>query len=338
MRMVDGALPSLIGEDNSELVAQLLGAQMGTPISESFDPEEALATIFGRVPKIPANCRLVVTKTGDPSPEPCVVKKGKAEGRGAYTEFSWSRNLGFGDLRYLRRVADRQLQPGDLKPVQMTDEEAYRMALDFLVETMGLPPEEIPMPPQDAQIPLPVRTLAIGGADPQGQRTLLPAMKMVQVPRGLLADLRDPVTGQALPYVPAPGEAYVLMNDEGIWQASVRQWRELERSPMVDPANAKSRSELIAEITDAILENETTPIHSLGVKIGIQAGDPLLLPAVQKVRSAMLPAVQISISVAPRDASEEEQGRLGPSTAGQTHEFLLVHMQEGGLRDEGQGD
>ena len=329
MRMIDEALPSLIGDDNSGLVEQLLDARLGKPISENLDLDASLRAIFGRRrPALDPDCLRDTTASGDPSPDPCIATVGDAAGRGAYTEFSWSKNLGFGDLKFMRRLADGSVMPGEIKPVQMTDKEAYDAALNFLVGTMGVPPEEIPQAPDGANNPFLVRTLAIGGIDPTGRQEVIEAMKMVQIPRALLVNLRDPTTGRELPYVPSTGEAYVLMNDEGIWQASVRKWREMVRSSRVDPRNAKSRDELIEEITDTIMDNSASPIVLLGVRLELQAVEPVRSAASQKVLWAMLPAVQISISPVARDPDEDEQHQAGPDTAGHTLDFSLVKLSD----------
>src|SRR5690606_20214382 len=126
--------------------------------------------------------------------------------------------------------------------------------------------------------------LAIGQIDPKGARTMVPVMKVVQIKRGLLVNLADPGTGRELPFVPAQGDAYVLLNDSGIWQAGVRGWAEMERSPLVSPNAAKTRAELIQEITSLVMENNSSPIRSLRTTFEIGAVNPRLLPAVQKVR------------------------------------------------------
>ena len=153
-------------------------------------------------------------------------------------------------------------------------------------------------------------------------------MKMVQIPRALMVNLKDPASGRTLPYVTATGEAYVLMDDTGIRQSSVRRWMEMEASSRVNPKSAKTRDELVDEITDAIFADNASPIRSLGVKFEIQAYDPVRSAASGAVVASMLPSVQISYSVVPRDPSEEEQAKLGPDTAGQTLAFSLVHLDE----------
>ncbi|MEC9341352.1 MAG: hypothetical protein VX663_07715 [Pseudomonadota bacterium] len=329
--LVERALPSLISEDNSGLVKSLLAARLGKPVSENLNVVGSLrdARVFGprSRPSFDEECSRGFTESGDPSPDPCYARLGEQAGKGAYREFSWSKHLGHGDVKFLRRDADGTVEPSDLKPVSLSDEAAYQTAMAFVVELMGVPPEELISPdelPDGAS--LPVRSLAIGSVNEKGEKSSVEAYKMVQLPRALKVDLVDPASGRALPRVPATGEAFVLMNDAGVWQAGVRRWRALSPE-QVDPAQAKTRSELVNEIADAILTNESySPIDFLGVKIGLMAGDPT--PTQDGIVYPMLPAVEISAAVVPKDLSEEEQNRLGPNTAGFTQEFPLVALTE----------
>jgi len=326
LRLVDQALPSMIGKDNAALVEQLLSARLGSPLRKNLNIDQSTSRLFGRQkPDFDPDCATDTTPSGDPSPDPCTATTGEAEGQGAYTEFSWSKNLGYGEVKFLNRLADGSSKAP--QPVKLTDKEAYAKAVDFLVTTMGVPKEEVPVLP--ARAPLPVSTLAVGATDEATrEQMVVPIMKMVQIPRALIVNLKDPASGRTLPYVSATGEAYVLMDDSGIRQSSVRRWMEMEASSRVNPKYAKTRDELVEEIADAILADNASPIRSLGVKFEIQAYDPVRSAASGAVIATMLPAVQISYSVVPRDPSEEEQAKLGPDTAGQTLAFSLVHLEE----------
>jgi hypothetical protein len=328
MRQINEALPSFIGEDNSALVENILAARTGKPISENFDRSKALRDIFGRrPPKLAPDCLRTTTPVGDPSEDPCTAESGEAAGRGEYKELSWSKRLAFGDLKYNFRPAEVAGLPD---PVKMTDEDAYAKAMVFLTETLGVPKDEIPMVPEE--VDLPVRTLAIGEMTGEGGKEatqrIIPIAKMVQIPRGLPlgSPIKDPDTGRELPIMPAQGEAYVLMNDAGILQASVRNWVEMAPSPRIEPRNAKTRNELVAEIADAIMNSSDSPIGMLGVRFEIMAGD-LMRSGDGSVKYAMLPAVQISHSPMSRDSTEEEQAKFA-GTAGQGLEFSLVHLKE----------
>lgn len=336
IRQLDQLLPALIGQDNTGLVEQLLGARMGKPIRDNLDPDQAIRTLFGRRrPVLDPDCKRDTTASGDPSAAPCIARLGEPAGQGAYTEFSWSKNLGYGDVKYLTRLADGSVK--EPKPIQMDDEQAHAKALDFLTETLGVPPEEIVTPPGGA--PLPVRTLAVGLVDEESrEQKVTPIMKMVQIPRALALPqpLEDPNSGRELAFVPATGEAYVLLNDEGVVQAGVRNWMAMADSG-VDPKNAKSRDELLNEIADAILADNVSPIALLGMRFEILAHQPERSPESGSVVAMMLPAVQISYAPVANDLSEKQQLELGPDTAGQTLEIPLVRLEEaagGSLNDE----
>lgn len=334
IRLVDAALPSVIGNDNRQLVSNLLAARFGKPVADNLNVSRSLATVFGRrLPKLDPECSRTVTEATELSRGECVAAQGLIAGSGGYLEFAWDRNLEFGNVRYLRRDADGTTAPGALPAVQLSDEEAWKRGTDFLVNTLGLPPEEF-VPRLPGARSMAVRTLLIGEQDPTGKKTVKPVLKLVKFSRSVEVNLPGP-TGASVPTrIRAPGEALALIGNGGVMMARVKDWLLLESSSLVDPANAKTRAELIDEIADAYLSigDEGTP--QINAQLVIKEPEPedvaLLLPAVQKVReaAARMPAVEISISVVARDPGEAEQERAGPSTAGHTHQFALVRVPE----------
>ncbi len=324
-KIVDEALPTLISSNNSELVRRMLDAQFGKPIAESFDPEQSLKTVFGnQTPTIDKDCQRETTGSGDESIGECVASLGKLAGSGSYTEFAWDRNLDLGNLRLLRRDPDGTLVPSQLPSVRMTDAQAYEQATKFLVGTMGIAPEEFTQTLPGARLLYPVRSLSVGENGPNGKGVVTPIMKLVKISRSVLIELPTPVDSKTGMRITAPGEAFVLLNDTGIAMARVKRWVALQKSPLVDPANAKNRTDLINEITDAIMENGAETIDAIRARLVINEPDPAMLG----LQPAIMPGVEISVSAVPRDPSESDQARLGPTTAGNTQQFALVRLPE----------
>ena len=275
-----------------------------------------------------------------------------ATGSGNYTEFAWERNLDLGNLRLLRRDPDGTLVPSQLPPVRITDAQAYEEATKFLVGTMGIAPEEFTQKLPGARLSYPVRSLSVGENGPYGKGIVTPIMKLVQFPRSVLIELPTPSNNNTGPIdgdtdsvdgsnrlansnagaansslgmrITAPGEAFVLLNDTGISMARVKKWVALQKSPLVDPANAKSRSDLIDEITDAIMSSNAESIDAIRAHLVINEPDPAMLGR----QPVIMPGVEVSVSAVPRDPSESEQARLGPTTAGDTQQFTLVRLPE----------
>jgi hypothetical protein len=316
VKLIDGALPQLIQEDNSGLVGRLMQPKLGIPLSESFVLETAVTELFGRArPTFAPDCQRKTSPSGDPDLGECTAARGSEAGKGAYTRLSFSKHMGLGNIKYMRRPAEFNIGPEDLKPVPLSDPEAYEKAVGFLVQTFGLPFEEIPQPPPGAENPIPVRDLVMEWIDETGQRNAVPIQKVVSLRRGLLVEL------DLLPWVPAPGEATVVMDEAGVSAAMVRDWQELRPHPGINPGRAKSRTELTEEILSDLLNINKTGIASMSSQI-------LISRVPDGTHGLLLPAVQMYVSPVPRDPSEEEQMQFW-STAGFVREYPLVHMNEG---------
>lgn len=316
VQLISDALPDQLSQDSVTLVKTLLSARLGTPLSRSFDLKRAIPVLFGRnAPTFAADCQQMTLPTGDPDPGECTASLGDASGRGTYTQLSFSKHLGLGTIKYSQRTADAELPPEELRPVQMSDAEAYQKAIDFLVTTFGLPKEEIPEPPPEAKNPFPVRDLVMAWGNMGRTKDAVPIQKVVSLRRGLLVGL------EGLPWILAPGEAMVLMDDEVTRQVMIRNWQELRPHPDLDSGDAKTRDELINEIADDLMNTNNTPIASLRTQLLIAS-----VPA--GTHAFMIPAVHVYVSSVPRDPSEEEQNTFW-STAGFVREYALVRLSEG---------
>lgn len=322
MRQVGDTLPGLIGSENGPLVDKLIHPRMGSPLSRSFDAAKAVKAVFGRLPPTYApDCKQLFTPTGDIDPGECMATRGQRGGQGAFTRLSFSKHLGLGDIKYLKRLADSSVVPSDLKPVRLTDAQAYVQALAFLQANFGLPPEEVPQPPTGATNPLPVRNLVMAWADKPGGGGAVPVRKLVLVQRGFFVDVKGSGGQRDLPWVQGPGQARVLIDDTGIHQAVIRNWLELRANPAVDSKNAKTRTELIEEITDDLLGENAAPIETMRFTIvlsSVPAGSFGLL----------LPAVRMTAAPVKDDLSEADQA-AAVSTAGFVREYALVRLSEG---------
>lgn len=324
VKLVDAVLPPVIGKDNSVLVKKLLGAKLGKPIREGFDLDTAVKAIFGKNrPTFASDCRRLYTPIGDPDPGECDASLGQASGAGAYTMLSYSKHLGLGTVKYLRRLPAPtvDVDPATLKPVQIDKKTAYEKSVEFLVKVLGVPPEEIPQPPADAKNPYPVRhVLATWGSGDQRLGSV-PIKQVIVVQRGLFVGIPSPGPGEpSLPWVQGPGRAVVVLDDTGIWQVKVNDWQELVPYPGVSEKDAKSRQELADEIADDLLNN--------GVALIDHVKSMVLISAVPDgTRGLLLPAVRVTLSPVAKTLSEADQGKAWTS-AGVVLEYPLVRLPE----------
>jgi len=324
LRLIDEALPPLITDDNTKLVAQMYAARLGKPVRETFDPTLAVSRLLGRGARLDPNCRKLVTQSGDPDPTPCRAFLGTPEGTGPYKELSYAKHLQTGDLGFVDRTAqDPDLTFDKLPPVKMSDEEAYANAKDWLAGNFGLPMEEVPTAPAGVPNPFPVKTIELAGMDLGGKLVQVPVDKLVMIQRGLFVGLGKLGQGD-LDWLPAPGKAFMVLDDSGVKQAGVRAWQELVAPPNPDEAArlAKTRSELVAEIAEQLAGMARGPIDHILIGLVIGASPH------EDGTALLLPAVQVSVSPVARDLDEEQQEKLATmqaSTAGRVMEIALVH-------------
>lgn len=329
--LVDAALSDLITEDNKALVESLLRARLGTPVSQSFNLSRAVGTLFGgQTPTFAPDCQTLLLPSGDPDQGDCDATSGVQIGPGAFAKLSFSKNRGLGNIRFMRRPADQTIMPSTLMPVSLSNAQAYQRAVQLLVRSFGLPGQEVPQPPTGVPNPYPVRDLVMGWQDGAGIKGAVATRKIVSIRRGLLTDIPE------LLWVPAVGDATVVLDDTAIWQAGMRNWQELRPHPRIHAMNAKSRSALIDEIVDDLLQDLTVKPAHVRSQIVI-ASEP------NGTHGLLVPAIQVSIALVPPNPTEAQQAGFR-STAGEVREFMLVEMDErsssGGesARDEGARD
>ena len=321
MSLVDVALPAeLITEDNTELVGLLLNPTLGIPLSESFDSVSTIKRLFGRGgASLSPDCRKLTTPVGDMAEDECIASKGTESGAGAYRMLRFSKHMEFGNIVYSNRGPDQTVNPANIIPVQMTDREAYEKAVTFLKE-LGLPAEEFPVIPADAQ-QLPVRTIALGWADDNAAApSSVPVEKMVIIPRGLFVGAHA-----RLEQVAGPGNALVIMDDREVKEAIVQGWQEIMPHPKANMDNAKTRTELIREIAEDIASDLQGPVRKINIQV------KLMVAATENGIGLLLPAVQAAVLPVARDLTEAQQTELGSvqtTTAGMIREYSLVHMFE----------
>lgn len=318
--LVDSAMPPVVGNDNSDLVQNLLGVRLGTQLPRSFDFGKARAAIFGLrvVPNLAPDCKRTSTAAGEPDQGECVASVGDENGGETYRSLSFSKNLGVGNIRFLYRPKVADVDIGGLKPVKMSDREAYDKALAFLETSFGVPvKDEVPVPP-NAEV-LPVRDLLVG-VDPQLKIAPVVVQKVVTLRRGLLLPkpFKDPTGGFVQTHVPAPGMARVALNADGnVVGAVVSGWQDLRAGQDIDPRNAKSRSQLVQEIATDLLANGGGPVGSIKILIGLSS-------QFNGKAGLLLPAVQVYVSPGGRDTEP-----TGPTSGGIVAEYSLVDFKEG---------
>jgi hypothetical protein len=332
MELVLDSLPDVIKEDNTQLAARLLKPALGPPLREVFKPGTAIPILFGRggAPIAPG-CKSLYGPSGDIDRGECQASKGDEAGEGPYKEFRFSKHMSIGNISFFDRPAVMPIDPLNLQPIKMTDEQAYALARNFLQETFGLPEGEIPSPPPDAI--LPVRTIALGGAmqNDKGevQKFDVPVEKMVILQRGLYVGLGG--EHGEYDWIPGPGQAMVVMDDRplnrgGLREVAIRGWQEVQPHPDANPEMAKSRKTLGEEIVQDLLVVSTGRIHNINCRLVLNS-----VPTSSGV-GLLLPAVQVYVSPVPADLPEEEQHKLAmQSTAGFVRNYNLVGLNETNL-------
>jgi hypothetical protein len=324
LKSVDGALPPIIGNSNTELARHLLAPPLAPPLSQTFSLKTAVAAIFKRsTPAFAPNCSRAGTAVNEPDQGDCDASIGTPEGGGVFTQLSFSKNLGVGNIRFVSRPAfNPNFVPGDLKPIAISDGLALDQAVSFLSGNFGLSKNEFPLPPAGVPNASPfVSNLAVGGADDKGNQ-IAPVViqKVVQIPRGFLLNLRDPASGQVVPFVPAPGVAKVLIDTSGIVGALVENWQELRVDPTLNPANAKTRSQLMSEIAQDLQADGGARIANVSAHI-VYSSDW------RGSFGYLVPAVQVYVAPATGELNVDQLGLIEKQnigTAGIVREYALI--------------
>ena len=326
-------LPFFLKDDTRKLVANLLGVSLAPPLRSTFKPDTAARSIFGDAsPLTAADCRRTATPVGERDPGECAITLGQETGNGQYTRLAYSKNLGFGNIRFLQRnpIPDPQNPPtpDKLPTATMSDKAAAAQGVAFLRNAFGLSEAEVPAGlPWERQ----VRSLAIQGPGDAGQLQTVVLHKTLFIPRTLA--LPEPIVDpgnaqQRLDRIRAPGKAQVSMNDQGITAAAVQNWIELVKDPKITPDSAKSVDALIDEIAEDLFNDGVREIEQIRFAVELSADSRGRI-------GLLLPAVQVTVSPVARDPSEREQEALGGrrSTGGVQKVYSLVNLPDAEQRN-----
>ncbi len=326
-------MPAVLGKDNTDLANKLLSIKPDGAISKNFNAANVIAKLMGRGTKnFAADCAVKQTTQKEPDAGPCVVEVGSRDDpTGAYSYLAYSKNTGLGKIKFIKRAAFTVGDKVDAKPVTMSDEKAYAMALDTL-SLLGVPLSEIPKPPAGAKVPFPVRSLAVGGGLERGDPSLTTVIrKSVFIPRGFAVPgglYKDPVSGVTVTHVPAPGGALVTLDDSGPQLIQVRGWSDAQIDTSLNPRRAKSLDALLDEISEDLYSQGVRKAGSLGILIGLRQGypnpddpNPVFCP----VCGVLRPALIVTISSAPAGKVKAITDETGfNSAAGLVREYDLI--------------
>jgi len=320
-------------EQRKRLVGQMLRVPIARPLAQTFDPNKAIKELFGDGSVIPStDCRRTGTPVGERDPGDCTASIGDENGRGAFSRLSYSKSLGFGNIKFVKRSPVPTQPPAttDLPSPKLTDAEAFDTALKFLGGVLGMPtgrkygaPEdisEIPLPPAGGK--LPVRNMNIqGGGD--GRTNPITIQKVVFVKRGFPLASPIPVGNFQLTYVPGPGSAIVMFDSNGISGLAVEDWQDLRLDPTMSEEDTKSADALIEEIAEDLFNDGVRSAEDLKFNV--------LISSEQRNQiGLLLPAVQVSVVPARKNLDEKgQEGLAFQATGGLVKEYSLVNRKEG---------
>jgi hypothetical protein len=319
-------LPPFLKDDatRKRLVGEMLKVDLAPPLRSTFDPARAIKLLLGDGSVLlSTDCRRTGTPVGERDPGDCTASVGDETGAGAFSRLSYSKNLGFGNIKLVKRSAvPTQLpDPARLPSPAISDARAYEEARKLLAE-LGLPQSELPEVPAGAKGGLPVRNLNVRGG---GQSVYAPItlQKVVFLRRGF--PLLTPIpAGQegTLTHVPGPGRAMVMFGADGLAGLSVQEWHELRLDPTITEGDTKTSQALVEEIAEDLF-NE-------GVRSAVDVKFlPLIASEQRNQIGLLLPAVQVAVVPVPRDLDERSQNALArQATGGLVREYSLVERKE----------
>ncbi|CAN5900672.1 hypothetical protein BH11PSE8_BH11PSE8_40350 [soil metagenome] len=328
---VNSALTPLLGTSSSEVVGRLMKVKIDGSISRNFNLAKVSQAAFGRGGGVAAaDCRVTTTAANEPDEGLCLLEAGKREDpNGAYTSLAFSKNIGQGNIKFVKRAASNG--SGDPVSVKLSDADAYKKALEF-ADILGLPRSEIPIAPAGAKVTLPVRSLVVGAGEKRGADTKFEIQKVVSLPRALVVPgglIKDPATGVVLSHVLLPGNATFAITDAGVQFARIDGWSDAQFDPKLDPSKAKSVSQLASEITDDLYNEGVRKVGSLSILISLRRAypnpdDPN--PPLCPVCGVLRPALTVMISqVAAGKVDSSEKSFVAP---GLVREYDLVDQVE----------
>lgn len=333
---VQRALIPVLGSDAGALVERISRVVPDGAISRNFDPVRVVGGLFPRGAVAAADCRVQTTAAGEPETAGCTYASGRIDDpTGAYSALTYSRNIGLGHIRFVRRAAFAPGSTAEPAPVRLSDVDAHKQAQDF-VAFLGLPAAEIPQPPTlrrgAMRATLPVRTLAVGAGIERTGSSRIPVQKVVsfqrafKVPGGLF---QDAATGIVVEHVLAPGSATVVLDDGGVQFARVDGWSDAQMDRQAVPALAKTVGQLTDEITDDLYNEGVRKVGALSLLVTLRRAmphpdDPNPPPC--SVCGLLRPAVQVAVSqVGGEPVATSERDFVAP---GLVREYDLVEMRD----------
>lgn len=306
--IVEKGLPEVLSEDNYEIAAALLTPRLGQPLVERFDRDAAVKTLFPHKQSTQEEC--------SEKSRQCDITEGSAAGRGAFAKLSILHTDRASDIRFVQRPE----QTDKFLPTELSDKQAYDLAQNLLVNTLGVPKEEIAIAPRGAKNPYPVKTVNMAFANGKGDDQVIPVEKLISMSRGLHAG--------HLGWVPGPGKLTIALNEEGVSTLAVRNWADMsDYGKDLDARKAKSRSQLVAELVSRFEREGITHLNSARSLLAISLPEGAESP---------VPVLRVYAAAQPRDLDESSQAKT-LSTAGVVLELSLIAKDDDYSAQE-QGD
>lgn len=326
--LVRDSMPAFL-KDTTDVVGQLLNVPLGPPLSQTFDRAKALQAAFGDGSvSVATDCRRRATPAGEADQGDCMATSGSQTGKGAYVQLSFSKNMGNGNIKFLKRgPVDDAMTSDKLPKATLADEDALKQAQAFLGGAFGLAMEEVPMPPAGARNSM-VRSLAMAGIDDNRGLARHVVQKQVFLQRGFKLERPyvEGTNGPALTHVLGPGMAMVALDDSGVVGAVVSGWQELRKDPKLTADAAKPVDALIGEIAEDLFNHGMRHLEHLNFQLQVAADW-------RGAYGLLLPAVQVVATPTPRDPNEDQQALLAlQSTAGLVKSYALVEQAEADTR------
>lgn len=308
--LIERGLPETLSEDNTALAASLLSAKIGEPVQAALEPERLAAKLFeGRQATMSDGCLESTRAKAD-----CLIMAGEASGPGEFLRLA----VRFDEQELNVKFDKRDPDTAPLPSAKLSDADAYKQALEILRGSLAVNPVEIPQAPSDAKNPFPVRSINVAAAVDAKPTRVATVEKLVKIQRGLYA-------GDKLGWVPGPGQFIMRIDDRGINGLSLRDWANLERYGRgLNPSGAKSRSELVTELTERLQREGISQVTSVNSVIAVAKLDSADSP---------VPVLRAFVTAQPADLPEEAQARV-LSSAGVVLEVPLIAPKD----DDQEGD
>lgn len=102
LNFLNERMPAFLKDDalRRQLVGDMLKVPLAPPLRTTFDPNKAIRGLLGDgTVLLSTDCRRTGTPVGERDPGDCTASIGDENGTGAFTRFSYSKSLGFGDRK-----------------------------------------------------------------------------------------------------------------------------------------------------------------------------------------------------------------------------------------------